>query len=216
MPTLELFVIGIDRVRDIFRADPDLAAHLRAVAVERFVAPTAPPRTLLGKLGPLFRRAPETEVRLGGPIPRDVEALLTGAFVDPDRAEPSWQVLLAWLERLAPAHAVLTFDDLDALDYDLARAGLPSEVSLRSLAARDLGVPLRPVPGQFVGYGKHQQWVETRDGLREVIASPEHGLEEETLRAVETLVGLFDDVPADATPPPDLVVIQPPGDVTPR
>lgn len=215
MPTLALFVTSIDSVRDIFGAAPDLAARLRAVAVERFTAPPPPQRTLLGRLGPLFRRHPETEVRLGQPIPRDVEALLSGAFVEPDRLAHSWPVLLAWLEYLAPHHTTIRVDDWDAVEYDLGRAGLPSQFALRHLAARDLGIPLRPLAGQVTGYSKLPQVLETRAQLHALLDRPDHDLEPATLEAVGPLLALLDQVSSEGTPPQDLVVIQPVDDVPP-
>lgn len=162
MHTLRLYAISIDAVRDIFGAEPALAERLRAVATARFAPPArSRPSGILG----LFRRDRATEVDPSLPLASDVDALLAGGYVPPERTRQCWLVLQAWLDELSVAHAVLAVPDLDELDFDLARAGLPSDNSLRSLAARPLGTILRALPGQTVGYSKHTSAVETLDAL---------------------------------------------------
>lgn len=165
MKALWLFAVGIDAVRDIFRADVTLAGHLRNVAARRFPSP-APAPGLLTRLGPLFRRQRATEVDPSRPLAGDVDAMLAGGFIPPDRSRACWSLLLAWLEDVGGASHRLELDDIDDLEFDLARAGLPSQYSLRGLAGRPLGVPLQPLRGQVVGYCKHVQAVETLHALR--------------------------------------------------
>lgn len=162
MHTLRLFAISIDAVRDIFGAAPHLAERLRKVAANHFAPPERPkPKGILG----LFRRDRELEVDASQPIASDVEALLAGGHLPPDRTRQGWLLLLAWLEDLSAAHGVMVVDELDTLEFDLARAGLHSDHSLRNLAARRLGTILRPLPGQTVGYAKHVTAVATLDAL---------------------------------------------------
>jgi len=172
MHTLRLFVISIDAVRDIFGADPALAERLRASAAARFApAPAERPTSLLSRLGPLRRRAPATEVDASQPLAGDVEALLAGGYVPPDRQRQGWQVLLHWLGELSAADETLLVDDLDAREFDLACAGLASDHSLRHLAGRQLGLPLRPPPGALVGYARHGQAVEALHALEDLEAT---------------------------------------------
>lgn len=162
MHTLRLFAISIDAVRDIFGADPVLAERLRGVAAARFAPPSRPrPKGLLA----LLRRDIETEVDASKPLKGDVEALLAGGYIPPERTRQCWLVLLVWLEELAATHADLVVEDLEPVEFDLARAGLHSDHSLRHLAARQLGTMLRPLPGQTVGYAKHQQAEDTLAAL---------------------------------------------------
>lgn len=165
MEALWLFAVGIDAVRDIFRADDPLAAHLRGVAATRFPSRAVPAPGMLSRLGPLFRRQRATEVDPSQPLAGDVDAMLAGGFIAPDRSGACWRLLLAWLEDVGRAAHRLEFDDIDDLEFDLARAGLPSQYSLRSLAGRPLGIPLQPLRGQVVGYCKHVQAVETLHAL---------------------------------------------------
>ena len=59
MGELRLYAIGVDEVRDVFGAPPELAAEFRRVVAEQFPPVTTPKAPgMLGKLGPLFRRPP--------------------------------------------------------------------------------------------------------------------------------------------------------------
>lgn len=169
---LVLFAISIDDVRDIFRADDSLAERLRAVAAARFAAPSTARR---GWFKPLLRRDPDTEVRADHPLRPDVDALLRGGYISPDRAPHCWSLVTAWLEELAAAHREVPWEpeSFDRIEWDLAACGLNSDYSLRRLAERQLQVPLRPLPGQVVGYAKHVHVSDTASALAEAVANPE-------------------------------------------
>ncbi|TRY20100.1 hypothetical protein FOJ82_04335 [Tessaracoccus rhinocerotis] len=210
MHTLRLFAISIDAVRDIFGADPALAERLRAVAAARFAPPTrARPSGILG----LFRRDRQLEVDPSRPLVSDVEALLAGGYISPDRTRQCWLVLLAWLEELSTAHAELAVRELDTLEFDLARAGLHSDNSLRNLAARQLGTILRPLPGQTVGYAKHSTAVDTLDALVSLGRTADEEFaaviaRTDPVRDLLTVVATGQDL--------DVVVVEvPPGETTP-
>ena len=115
--------VAIDDVRDVFRAPPELAARLRAVAAEAFAPPTPAKR---GWLGPLTKRHRPTEVDPSVPSSPDVQALLTGAYVPPDRQRQSWILLNLWLLSLSKATAAVALDPDGwvAVEWELARAGL--------------------------------------------------------------------------------------------
>lgn len=206
MHTLRLFAISIDAVRDIFGADPTLAEHLRSIAAAHF-APPAPekPTSLLAKLGPLFRRNPAVEVDLSRPLRGDVDALLAGGYVPPDRQSQCWEVLLVWLQDLARAQATLQMTDLDEREFDLARAGLSADYALRQLAGRQLGIPLWPEPDRLVGYAKHVHAVETLEAM--------HALQETAEATFADLVASTQPVQqvltaVAADPALDLVVVE--------
>ncbi|MEO7589111.1 MAG: hypothetical protein ABIS84_13925 [Arachnia sp.] len=208
MHELRLFAISINDVRDIFGADAGLAARLREVAARHF-APPSEPRSLLGKLGPLLSRHRPSEVDPRNPLRGDVEALLTGGHIPVERLPQSWQILVVWLGELAAQTLDITLDGLEAIEFDLALAGLPSDFSVRRLAARELGTPLRPLPHQVAGYSKHQHVVETHTELRQVHddAGPGFG---NTMRAIEPLLGLLGGIAARPEESLDLVVVQVP------
>lgn len=155
MGTVRLFAIAIDEVRDIFGAEESMAARLRTIAADRF-SPTAPaPPGLLGKLGPLFRRAPEAPVvRPGVPSGSDVEALLSGGYVAPARLSAAWLLLETWLSELAWGSLGRDVDEarVNDFDFDLARAGVPTRYGLRSLLSTSLGLALSPPPGLSSGW----------------------------------------------------------------
>lgn len=95
MGELRLYAIGIDEVRDVFRASPELAAELRRVAETAYPPKTTPPAPgLLGKLGPLFRRpAGAPVVSPDTPVEADVADLLAARFIRPERQPAAWRLL---------------------------------------------------------------------------------------------------------------------------
>ncbi len=157
MGEVRCWAIGIDEVRGCFAAGPELREHLVAMAMtptEPLVA-GRPQRGLLGKLGPLLRRAPEAPVLdLSTPTVADAQHLAQGRYVTESRLAPSWQLLQRWLNDLAWSTAAWELDDreLNALDFDLARAGVTSQHAVRHLWSRDARLSLRALPGTEVGY----------------------------------------------------------------
>ncbi len=172
MLRLVVFAIAINDVRDIFGADAALAERLRQVAATRFGEATPQKRHWFK---PMQRRDPDTEVRTDRPLRTDVDALLSGGYIEPDRTVFCWRILLAWLEELAAARAEVAWEPerFDAVEWDLARAGLNSDYSLRRLADRQIGAPLRPLQGQVVGYAKAVHVAETAEAVKAALADPE-------------------------------------------
>lgn len=195
MQQLTLYAIAIDDVRDIFGASPELADRLRRVAATRFAPPPQPKKK--GWFKPLMRQDPDSVVDPSQPSGTDVEVLLSGGFVKPDRAAQCWAILTTWLEELATAHVRIPFDPaaFERIEWDLARAGLNSDYSLRNLAERDLALPLRPLPGAFAGYAKHVHVVESLEALREARANPD--LTAESIAVVDPILGVLAAVPTD-------------------
>ena len=63
MGELRLYAVGIEEVRGMFGASPQVAEHLREVARRAFAPPAVEARSgLLSKLGPIFKRVPATPV----------------------------------------------------------------------------------------------------------------------------------------------------------
>ncbi|HMQ64689.1 MAG TPA: hypothetical protein PJ992_00230 [Arachnia sp.] len=180
--------VAIDDVRDVFRAPPELAARLRAVAAEAFAPPTPTKR---GWLGPLTKRHRPTEVDPSVPSQQDAHALLTGAYVPPGRQRQCWGLLNLWLISLSRATAAVALDadGWVAVEWELARAGLNSDYAVRSLFDRPLSLPLAPLPGQVAGYAKHVHAVETLDALAEAAARAD--LSPEGRDAVASVVGVL-------------------------
>ena len=214
MVEIRLYAIGIDEVRDWFGAGRETAATLRGIAAERFRAPVAEQRApsgMLSKLGPLFRHdpwAPRLPADL--PTPADVEQLITGRFVAPDRLAPSWTVVRAWLEDLSWGQVVLGFGDTEwrDLEFDLARAGVPSQFAISKLWSLDPALPLRAEPGTAIGYAKHHHAVATADELRTAaqrVGDSSRGPLGRVIGFLDALAGWSASAAAAGRPTPDVV-----------
>ena len=162
MGTLWLSAVAIDEVRAIFGASEPEAEALRALAAEHFGS-TAPRQPgLLGKLGPVFRRPADAPVvRPDSPGREDCERLLRGEHVPPHRLAASWRLLQVWIAGRAWSTHVTAVDEhtLNAVEFDLARAGVPARHSVRALLVRDLETGLFPAPGMAAGYCTGEQAV---------------------------------------------------------
>ena len=155
MGELRLYAVGIEEVRGMFGASPPVAEHLREVARSAFAPPAVEARGgLLSKLGPIFKRVPATPViSPTQPEPHDVEVLLAGAYVSPDRTGATWRLLETLVQGIAwgSTRMSLTTQSLDDLDFALARAGVSASVGLRHLLNSTMSLNLVPVQGMTVG-----------------------------------------------------------------
>ena len=167
MGELRLYAVGIDEVRAMFGASPQVAEHLRAVAQRAFAPPglegphdPAGRGGLLSKLGPIFKRVPATPViSPTQPEPHDLEVLLAGAYVPPNRTGASWRLLETLVQSIAwgSTRMGLTAQGLDDLDFALARGGASASIGLRHLLNSTLSLNLIPVNGLKVGWYPHQK-----------------------------------------------------------
>jgi hypothetical protein len=156
MGELRLYAVGLDEVRGVFGASAEAAPRLRAMAQQAFTPAPDPARTgLLSKLGPIFRRPPAVQViSPTQPEPHDVEVLLAGGYVPPERTGATWRVLETLVSGLAwgSTRMSLTSEALDDLDFALARGGVSAAVGLRHLLDTSPSLTLVPVQGLTVGY----------------------------------------------------------------
>lgn len=159
MGELRLYAIGVDEVRDVFGASAEVAAAVRSAAAAAF-----PPRTtadapgLLGKLGPLFRRAPGAVVIApDDPLPGDVDDLVAGRYVRPERQVAAWKLLEAYVAAAAWSahHIALDGQQFNDLEFDLARAGLPARYAPGRLINNELSLPLQAYRGLSTGCTRH-------------------------------------------------------------
>lgn len=192
MGILHLFAIGVDEVRDMFGADPDLAGRLRAVAAERFPTSLGEMRskqTLLGRIGPLLGRPIDPPHVPAGPSPVDVENLVQGRHVDPSRRPQAWLIVEAWLETLASGdwRVPAGRTDVERIGFDLARAELPSQFGLERLWGRDLSIGLPPAPGMRVGYSKNQHVIETYAAMESRVYAVDQASRQQVAALVEFL-----------------------------
>ncbi len=215
MAEVRCWAVGIDEVRDVFAADPDLRARLVELAQPVFEPPVTPPRPpgLLGKLGPLLRRAPDAPVLpYAAPTPADADTMLSGRHVSPLRLEASWVLLRHWLDALAwgTVSLPLSDHDLDGLDFDLARAGVVSHHGVRRLWSRDARL-LRPLAGMEVGYLRHDNAVALGDDWRAALArldTDATGAATEVADFLARLSPWADEAAQVGRPVPDVVTVR--------
>jgi len=213
MGELRLYAVGLDEVRGIFGAPDDRAAHLREVARRAFSPEADPARTgLLAKLGPIFRRPPAAQVvSPTQPEPHDVEVLLAGAHVRPERTGATWRVLetlvcdLAW----GSTKLSLTPQALDDLDFALARGGVSASVGLRHLLDSTAALNLVPVQGLTVGWHRYETALAMAGAYRVALPQLKTPEQQETAAALASWLDGF--VPwaqvaaSTGRPAPDLV-----------
>jgi len=160
MGELRLYAIGIEEMRGIVGAGP-LTGELREAAARAFTRPAQPKtKGLISKLGPIFRRAPDAPViSPTDPEPRDVEVLLAGAYISPDRMGASWRVLEALVQYRCwgSTRLPLTSHSLDDLDFALARGGVAAAVGVGHLLTTSTNVRLIPVQGLTVGWHRYDK-----------------------------------------------------------
>ncbi len=172
---VRLWAVSITDVRSLFHPTTELADRLRSDVPFHVLTPYRPSRFL-----PFLKRDPGAPVLAAdSPRPADVDNLLHGHFVPPDRLVASWQIATHWLDRIAVGALTLDLDRAtrDSLDFDLARAGVASHLALRSLWGRDAALPLRPVPGSEVGYQRYAVAVELGEAWRDSIDALEGSAE---------------------------------------
>lgn len=210
MGNVSLIAVGIDDVRELFSGSATRIAELREVTERTW--PSPPPRGgLLGKLGPFSRRPVDAPVvHPGIPTQREIDAVAHGRDVPPDRLVAAWVLVGAWLGE----HSWGRFETevertmLDALDFDLATRGVPADLSLRAVFRRPVGLPLKPLPGQVIGYAKGSQATAMASHWQAALPtlSPEHRAVAEP---IASWLGDFPDWVRQATesgrPAPDLV-----------
>lgn len=214
MKVTRLHAIGIEEVREIFRAPDKVAERLRWVFDQHYrLSPDDPAvkRSLLSILGPLLKRHPGSRpIPQDRPLPADAEALLAGRAISFDRLPFAWQVLETWLDDMS--YGTLTLEiDPRAFDFDLGKAGLPAESQLTLLIRRSAQLPIRPLPGMRVGYAKNTRVITAREELTNVIGD----VCPESAQPAGQLLTFFNKFPGwtwDASnfnrPKPDLLIIR--------
>ena len=193
MGELRLYAIGIDEMRGIIGADSRDVDGLREAARKAFApAETAQRGGLISRLGPIFRRVPATPViSPTQPEARDVEVLLAGAYVPPERMGATWRVLEALVQSRAwgSTRMPLTAQSLDDLDFALARGGVSAAVGLRHLLTSTTSVSLIPVNGLTVGWHPYDKALAMAEAYR--LAMPQIKTEEQR-QIVSGLVAWLD------------------------
>ena len=169
MGELRLYAIGIDELRGMFGASPEAADQLRQFAAGALAPPGDTHLSLRSRLGPIFRRVPAAPViSPTQPEPRDLEVLLAGAYVLPERTGATWRLLETLVQAAAWGSTRMPLDShaLDDLDFALARGGVSAAVGLRHLLSNSLSLPLLPVGGLTVGWHPYQKVLAMNEAYR--------------------------------------------------
>ena len=205
MMPLRLYAIALDDVRVIFHAPPDAAVALRAIARDQF-APDASAGKSAWFSRPSSRRLPADH-----PAADDIDTLLAGRFVRPERLVPSWRLIETWIAAMAwGCHRTgLDAAQIDAIDFDLAKAGVAPSLSLRSLVSR-WDEPVRFAPGLVAGTAPGTQ----ADAMLAAWTAVDEEVDDDHRDAVNgcrewfaQFPGWRDAAAAQHRPPPDLVAI---------
>jgi len=195
MGELRLYAVGIEEVRGMFGASPQVAEHLREVARRAFAPPAVEaPSGLLSKLGPIFKRVPATPViSPTQPEPHDVEVLLAGAYVPPDRTGATWRLLETLVQGIAwgSTRMSLTPQSLDDLDFALARGGVAAAVGLRHLLNSAMSLNLVPVQGLTVGWHPYHKAVAMAAAYRSAIQGIKTEEQREMIKSLTTWLDGF-------------------------
>lgn len=195
MGELRLYAVGMDEVRAIFGASPSLADHLRGLA-QRALAPTEDPHRsgLLARIGPIFKRVPATAViSPTQPEPQDIEVLLAGAYVPPERMGATWRLLETLVQGIAwgSTRMSLTPQGLDELDFALARGGVSAAVGLRHLLTTTTSLSLIPVQGLTVGWHPHEKALAMAGAYRSAMPQIKTEEQRDTVSALATWLDGF-------------------------
>lgn len=171
MGVLRLYAIGIDEVRDMFGAPPEVAERLRLQAQAALTPAKAEQQRagLLGKLGPIFKRVPGTPVLdPDEPSRHDVEVLIDGGYVPADRVPATWRAWETLVAENCWGSTRLGLDGkrVDDLDFALARGQVSSAYGLRHLLNTSAQLSLLPVQGSYVGVHRFEIAVAMADAYR--------------------------------------------------
>lgn len=214
MGRVNLYAVGIDEVRDLLGATPERAARVRPLADQLWPArePAAQPAARIGLWARLTGRgaqhgAPDPT----SPTPADIDAVLAGRFVGPDRAPATWRVLEGLVGRLAHASLDLDLDEsgIESFDYALAKAGAPADAGLGRLLRSDARLGLTPVPGRAAAYVSHAAALRGAALLADLTVDEVHAALAERLRDfLGQLPALGERARAEGRPDPDVVAFR--------
>ena len=201
---LRLWAIDVDGFRQCFAAPPELAQTLREITGSLQMADARPQsHNLLSKLGPLLRRPPDAPlIRSSVPNQFDAEAMMTSRFIASDRLGACWILAHAWLDRLSTAHTTIPLPraEIDELEFDLIRVGIPTELSIRQLWRRGMDIPLRPTDDMSIGYAPYDTVLDMAAQWTKAVSE----LEEATVEFATPMVEFLSSFP-QYPGPPDLV-----------
>ncbi|MDR0489485.1 MAG: hypothetical protein LBG99_08875 [Propionibacteriaceae bacterium] len=209
---LRLWAINVDLFRKCFAAPPELAQTLREVT--NTVTPAVPKKRvggLLSVLGPLMRTPLNAPViRPGIPNNVDAEAMMTSRYIAADRLSACWTLARSWLDHLALAQISLPLpvSQLEELEFDLVRAGVSTQLSIRRLWLHSIDIPLRPIDPMTIGFMDHATVLRLVDEWTNALPEFEEGTVEfatQVLEFAKAYPQYADQASTTGSPPPDLI-----------
>lgn len=157
MGEVALYAVGIDELRELFTGSDAVASHLRELAAAAFPPPPPlrPRGNLLDRLGPFWRKPVGAPViRAGIPNGHDLDDLVHGRDIAPERLSAAWALVWLWLADGAWGRHAWEIDEprMDELDFDLSRAGVDAALGLRKLFNGQAAIPVKAPAGLVSGY----------------------------------------------------------------
>lgn len=212
MGALRLYAVGIGEVHAIFGAQGEDAQRLRDQAQLALAPPSAERSGLLSRLGPIFRRPPGMPVLdPDDPVPGDLDRLLTGSYIPSERSAASWRLLELLIKENAWGRTSLslTGEEMDGLDFALARGGVHAAAGLRHLVTSPTELPMIRPSGLLVGYqpGVRASWMADcyRAALSDLESPVHRDLAEQLANWLDGFVHWNDVAPTLDRPAPDVV-----------
>lgn len=150
---LRLYALGIDEVRDLFGVPAERRDEVRELAREALGFEPPPQRTRMWAA--LFRHDPHRPATdPDSPTMDDVDAMLAGRHVPPDRNAARWRLAETLVGALAYDRLRLSASPalVDATDFSMACVGAPAALGIRTLVETPAMLPLLPLPGVRLGY----------------------------------------------------------------
>ena len=135
---------------------------------------------------------------------------MTSRYIASDRLSASWTLARAWLDSLAVAYTTIPLSQatIDELEFDLVRAGVPTQVSIRRLWKRPFDIPLRATNDMYAGYMDYETVCLLIDEWTAAMEELEEGTVEFATPILE-FASAFPQYAAEAaeagTPPPDII-----------
>lgn len=158
MESLRLYPIQLALIPKMFAADESFASSLRELASD--ILPKN--SSAKGKISQLitFWRNPIGNPNSSNVLPsqRDIDRLLGGLTIAPERQPQAWQIFECWVRSLGYSrwHKEVSRETLNHLETQGTKLEIPTEYGLSKLFINKLDIPLSEYPELQNGYVDYQ------------------------------------------------------------